>query len=138
MLAMLRQVAQCWVSSNIIYSDTCIIMTLDVSAQDVVMPNLDGFEAALAIRALEATAYSGAGNNQRSATGEEGDEVPSRPAKQRRVVVQPVTGAGRQCIGHTRWSSPVHASLRTRENAATPVLNASATTADQRNARWLS
>ncbi len=77
------------------------------------MPNLDGFEAALAIRALEATAYSDADNSQRDASGVTGDELPSRPTKQRRVATQPVTGAELYFISHTRFITsscvPAHA-----------------------------
>ena len=73
----------------------CINETGRVGAQDVVMPNLDGFEAAIAIRALEATVHCNAGNDQNGANGEHSDELQSRPTKQRRIAAQPAPGAGR-------------------------------------------
>ena len=59
------------------------------------MPNLDGFEAALAIRALEAASNRGAGNVVGSTGGEHGDVVLPRPTKLRRLASNhSATGAG--------------------------------------------
>ena len=67
------------------------------------MPNLDGFEAALAIRALEATAYR---DNLHSGPDGAGDEVPSRPAKQRRLAEISTTGAGLSLSARSRMLPP--------------------------------
>ncbi len=52
--------------------------------QDVVMPNLDGFEAALAIRALEAASDGRAGSRR----SDDDKQEPQRPAIRRRLSAE--------------------------------------------------